>query len=82
MQKSDLLKFFLFADDTSTLLCDKSLQQIEITYNKELNKISEWLRANKLSLNVSKSNLLIFKTKKSPNRKVKIQIDGEQIKEK
>ena len=53
---SDILNFFLFADDTSTLFCHKSLIEIEKIYNIELDKTLEWLRANKLSLNVSKSN--------------------------
>ena len=79
---SNIVKFVLFADDTSALVCDKSLQQIENIYNRELKKTSEWLRANKLSLNVSKSNLLIFKSKKRSNVKIKIKIDNEEIKEK
>ena len=33
--------------------------------NAELSKIAEWLAANKLSLNVSKSKLLIFNNKSS-----------------
>ena len=52
---SKILKFFLFADDTSTLLTSKNIQEIENIYNKELSAVAEWLNANKLTLNVKKS---------------------------
>ena len=50
---SQKLDFHLFADDTSRLF-------FEQTVNSELTNISDWLLANKLSLNVSKSNFLII----------------------
>ena len=62
---SKTLKFLLFADDTSTLLISKSIQERENVYNKELSHVIDWLNANKLTLNVEKSNLVLFrKTKK------------------
>ena len=54
---SKILNFFLFADDTSTLLINKKIEEIEKIYNEELRHVSEWLNANKLSLNIGKSNL-------------------------
>ena len=33
---SKTLKYFLYADDTSTLLISKSIQELESIYNKEL----------------------------------------------
>ena len=44
---SETLKFFLFADDTSTLLIRKSIQELENVYNKELSHVIDWLNANK-----------------------------------
>ena len=58
------LDFRLFADDTSILFADKSLDFIERVVNVQLAKVAEWLLANKLSLNVSKSNFLIISPKK------------------
>ena len=53
--------FFLFADDTNLLYADRSLKNLEITVNKELAKVSDWLIANKLTLNIKKSNFVIFR---------------------
>ena len=58
---SNLLDFFLFADDTNLLYADRSLKNLEITVNKELAKVSDWLIANKLTLNIKKSNFVIFR---------------------
>ena len=59
---SSKLKFFLFADDTNLLYSDKNLRTLENIVNKELENVSDWLFANKLSLNIAKSNFVIFHT--------------------
>ena len=33
--------------------------------NNELKKLSSWFQANKLSINIKKSNFIIFKTNKT-----------------
>ena len=58
---SNLLDFFLFADDTNLLYADRSLKNLELTVNKELAKVSDWLIANKLTVNIKKSNFVIFR---------------------
>ena len=58
---SDKLSFFLFADDTNLVYADKSLRSLEHTVNIELINVCNWLTANKLSLNVKKSNFVIFR---------------------
>lgn len=58
---SDKLKFFLFADDTNLLYANKDLKLLELTVNNELIKLCDWLTANKLTLNIKKSNFVIFK---------------------
>ena len=60
---SKILKFFLFADDTSTLLINKKAEHIVRIYNKELKHVSEWLNANKFSLNVGKLKSSFIKAK-------------------
>ena len=57
------LKFYLFADDTNLLYADKNIKSLESTVNKELYKVYTWLTANKLSLNIKKSNFVIFRAR-------------------
>ena len=57
---SDKLTFYLFADDTNLLYADKNLKSLETIVNCELSKVVGWLIANKLSLNIKKSNYIIF----------------------
>ena len=64
---SPVFKFILFADDTSLFYSHKNKHEAVEILNTELAKISEWLAANKLSLNVSKSKLLIFSNQKPVN---------------
>ena len=74
---STVLNPVLFADDTS--LChahtdfDTPIEEI----NKEL-QITTWFHTNKLSLNIKKSNFIIFlpKGKKYNTDNVKINING------
>ena len=58
---SDQLKFYLFADDTNFLYADKNLGVLENKVNAEVSKISDWLIANRLSLNIKNSNFVIFR---------------------
>ena len=53
--------FYLFADDTHLLYADKNLKSLEKTVNNELVRVSDWLNANKLTLNAKKSNFVIFR---------------------
>ena len=55
------LSFYLFADDTSLLYADTNFKSLEKTVNSELLKVSDWLNANKLTLNAKKSNYVIFR---------------------
>ena len=54
------IDFHLFADDSNLFYSHKNLHSLEEKLNNELISINEWLRANKLSLNVEKSNFVIF----------------------
>ena len=77
---SEVLDFRLFADDTSILFADKCLNTIEQTVNYEMKNVSERLLANKLSLNVVKSNFLIIRPHKN-NRIVNLKINDENLKQ-
>jgi hypothetical protein len=60
---SDLLKFILFADDTTILCSHNNINDLIKTANTELNKLCHWFSANKLSLNINKTNYMLFSTK-------------------
>ena len=59
-ESSNILKFFLFADDTTVFYSDKTNAQTETLLNRELAKVSNWLAANELSLNVKNLISSIF----------------------
>ena len=50
----------LFADDTYLCLEEKDLKTLQIVVITELQKIDDWLRRNKLSLNYNKTNFLLI----------------------
>ena len=61
VNSSKKFSFHLFADDTSILYAHRNLHQLERTVNSELLQVSNWLQANKLTLNFKKSNYMIFR---------------------
>lgn len=82
-QSSDILNFFLFADDTTVYYsADPSDENTEEILNTELEKVSCWLAANKLSLNVKKSNFLHFHYDKSVKKTLEIKINNTKVEEK
>ena len=50
-----------FADDTNLLFGNKCPSEISCFMNNKLKLMTDWLRTNKLSLNESKTKLLIFR---------------------
>ena len=69
-----------FADDTNLLIKNKSLKQLQKHLNLDLRNLCNWLKANKISLNASKTELLIFRhPNKHINYTLKIKIDGKRL---
>ena len=55
---------------------------MENTINKELENVSDWLMANKLTLNLSKSNFLLIRpSQKKLARKIELMLNKEPLKE-
>ena len=78
---SSIFKFILFADDTSLFFSHKNNPNVEDILNNELGKVASWLSANKLSLNVGKSNLLIFTLCDRTNiNDINLSINNEKLK--
>ena len=72
---------FLFADDTTLQLSSPNIAELKIHGNRELEKVSTWIRSNKLTLNVSKTKYIIFHSKNMviPNNEFSIKINDEII---
>ena len=80
---SKILDIHLFADDSNLFLSDKNLINLERVINCELVKVKDWLNANKLTLNVSKSIFVIFHShKKKVNHNLKISINDVALEQK
>ena len=70
-----------FADDKNLLLVEKSLKKLNKKVNRDLKLIVEWVRANKLSLNANKTEIIIFKSKnKTITKHLNFRISGQKIK--
>ena len=55
----------MFADDTNIIFQAKDSYILELMANEDLLSASDWLKENKLSLNVSKTNFMYFDMSKS-----------------
>ena len=60
---SKVLQFYLFADDTSIYFESDNLLTLQKVVNQELLKVRKLLEANRLSLNISNTNYVIFHSK-------------------
>ena len=59
---SKLLDFILFADDTTILYSSENISSKIRLINRELGEVSNWFKANKLSVNSSKTNYMVLDT--------------------
>ena len=64
MREKPWISYFLPMIPTSFFSHNGPNQLMEIV-NNELNKLSSWFQANKLSINLKNSNFLLFKTKQN-----------------
>ena len=75
------LMSILFADDTNMFNKGKNALEMQTIINEELEKVTLWLKVNKLSLNIKKTHFMVFSNKPTCNMTLDIRIDGHQIKE-
>ena len=54
-----------FADDTAVFASDSDINNVHATANSELVGVDNWLKANRLSLNVSKISYMIISYQKN-----------------
>ena len=61
------LNLLSYADDTTIYTSNSNADTLYAEVNKELIKLDDWFRANKLSLNAKKTNYSIFSPTKCPH---------------
>ena len=75
----------LFADDTNITAAGKTLNEVENAVNSDLENLQNWLIANKLSLNVTKTEFILIGSnqilKIGSNCQPNISIDGKPVKQ-
>ena len=57
---SNILKFILFADDTNIFCSGDNLKELMEVITAEMIKVKHWFDTNKLSLNISKTKIMLF----------------------
>ena len=57
-----------FADDTTLYYTHKNLRVLQACIDHDLSKLFDWFGANSLTLNISKTNLLLFDYRKKPKQ--------------
>jgi hypothetical protein len=55
-----ILSFVLYADDTNAFYSNSCLKTLASTIQNEMNEVVQWLNANKLSINASKTKICHF----------------------
>ena len=73
-----VFKFILFVDDTNLFYCDCNLNELIRRTNTDLDKLHVWFAVNRLSINVTKTNYMMFGNRKL-NTSISIKINKEAL---
>ena len=69
-----------FTDDTNFLNFNSCVKSINKQVNYDLKNLANWLKANKISLDVFKTEFVLFTSpKKQLNCDLKIKLNGERL---
>ena len=74
------MSYIQFADDTTLYYSHKNLRVLRCCIENDLTIVMDWFRANSLTLNVQKTNLLLFLPKTGKQPKFEINIDQATVK--
>ena len=72
-------KCILFADDTTIYFTHNNLRYMEWCVQEDLNKIDDCFKANKLTINATKSNGILFHRKRLTTTNIALKIDNESL---
>ena len=76
---STKFEFIMYADDTTLLIRDKDINSLHVNLTSDLNKIKLWIQSNKLKLNVSKTNYILFQNRYIKKVIPPLLLDGEVL---
>ena len=76
---SKLFHTILFADDTSVFLEGTEYLKLIETVNYELSKVTIWLNANKLTININKTHYMLFHRSKIKHTRYDILMPGKTL---
>ena len=82
LPSSTKLKTVIYADDTNLLIKGPEIKALIADLNKELEKVSDFFKANQLKLNAKKTKIVCFQKKnRSINTEVaQVVLNGERLK--
>ena len=75
-------KSIMFADDTTVYLTGSDINELYNNMSGDLNNLSIWFKTNKLSLNLKKTNHLLFSRFRLINPNLQLKLDGNIIDQK
>ena len=78
---SNVLRFSLFADDSTASHSDSNLNTTLNTLKDEFTKVLDWLLANKLIINLQKTHIMLFTNRARPDS-ISLNINNNVITEK
>ena len=64
-RSSNQMRFVHFTDDTTVFASDGDINNVHATVNRDLVGVDKWLKANRFSLNVSKTSYMIISNQKN-----------------
>ena len=69
-----------FADDTNLIHTSQSVKNLNKLVNHDMKHLNNWLSANKISLNIEKTELVIFKSPRNVLLdEIKIKLCGKRL---
>ena len=69
-----------FAEDTNLLYTNNSIKKLNKFLNKDLKNLTNWINANKITLNFDKTEMILFKpTKKPLDCQLKLKLNGKDF---
>ncbi len=64
----------LFADDTTIYDTSNDINRLYVSINENLNSLADWFKANKLSLNINKTNYMLFGKSSIQNESARVSL--------